>query len=334
MHTSRRLAVGAVLFLAVAGSAAACGKSGSSGTAAPPSNVATGGCAGVADSKLVVLTDDKKLQTVDNIIPAVNKSAATPELLAALGKVSAALDTQKLIALNKATDVDHKTPVVAAQDFAQQANLTSGITKGPGGKIVIGTANFSENQTVGELYKIALTAAGYNASTQTVGNREAYEPALEKGTDIQVVPEYAGTLTEFLNTKVNGANATPLASSDLDKTVTALKGVGDKVGLAFGDPSPAADQNAFAVTKATADKYSLKTLSDFASKCSGKDTVLAGPEECPNRPFCQPGLEKTYGMQFGKFVKTDPGGPLTKRQLTEGSVTIGLVFSSDAALAP
>jgi osmoprotectant transport system substrate-binding protein len=323
-----------VLFLAVAGATAACGKSGSSGTAAPASNAAAGGCAGVADSKLVVLTDDKKLQTVDNIIPAVNKSAATPELLAALGKVSAALDTTKLIALNKETDVDHKTPVVAAQDFAQQANLTSGITKGPGGKIVIGTANFSENQTIGELYKIALTAAGYTASTQTVGNREAYEPALEKGSDIQVVPEYAGTLTEFLNTKVNGANATPLASSDLDKTVTALKGLGDKTNLVFGDPSQAADQNAFAVSKATADKYSLKTLSDFASKCSGKDTSLAGPEECPNRPFCQPGLEKTYGIQFGKFVKTDAGGPLTKKQLSDGSVTIGLVFSSDAALAP
>jgi osmoprotectant transport system substrate-binding protein len=333
MQTTRRLAVGAVLFLAVAGGATACGKSGSSGTSAPPSNVAAGGCAGVADSKLVVLTDDKKLQTVDNIIPAVSKAKATPELLAALSKVSAALDTSKLIALNKSTDIDHKTAQVVAQDFAQQANLTAGITKGSGGKIVVGTGNFSESQTLGELYKIALTAAGYDASTQVVGNREAYEPALEKGTDIQVVPEYAGTLTEFINVKANGANAATLASSDLDKTVTALKGLGDKVGLSFGDASPAADQNAFAVTKATADKYSLKTLSDFASKCSGKNTVLAGPEECPNRPFCQPGLEKTYGAQFGRFVKTDAGGPLTKRQLTEGTVTIGLVFSSDASLA-
>jgi osmoprotectant transport system substrate-binding protein len=115
--------------------------------------------------------------------------------------------------------------------------------------------------------------------------------------------------------------------------VTALKGVGDKVGISFGDASSAADQNAFAVTKGTADKYGLTSLSDFAAKCSGKATVLAGPEECPNRPFCQPGLEKTYGIQFGKFVKTDAGGPLTKQQLKDGSVTIGLVFSSDAALA-
>jgi len=333
MRITGRLLAGAVLLVAVGATATACGKSGSSGTSAPPTNIAAGGCAGVAGDKLVVLTDDKKLQTVDNIIPAVNKAKATPELLAALSKVSAALDTTKLIALNKATDIDRQTPAVAAQTFATQANLTAGITKGAGGKIVIGTANFSENQTLGELYKIALVAAGYDASVQTVGNREAYEPALEKGTDIQVVPEYAGTLTEFLNAKVNGAKAATLATSDLAGTVTALKGVGDKTGLSFGDASPAADQNAFAVTKGTADKYGLTSLSDFAAKCSGKATVLAGPEECPNRPFCQPGLEKTYGIQFGKFVKTDAGGPLTKQQLKDGSVTIGLVFSSDAALA-
>jgi osmoprotectant transport system substrate-binding protein len=333
MRISGRLAVGAALLIAVAGFASGCGGKGSSGTSAPPSNVAAGGCKGVAGTKLVVLTDDKKLQTVDNIIPAVNKAKSSPELLAALNKVSAALDTTKLIALNKATDVDRQTPAVAAQTFATQANLTAGITKGAGGKIVIGTANFSENQTLGELYKIVLTAAGYDASTQTVGNREAYEPALEKGTDIQVVPEYAGTLTEFLNTKANGKSASPLATSDLATTVSGLRQVGDKVGLAFGEASSAADQNAFAVTKATADKYGLTTLSDFAAKCSGQDTSLAGPEECPNRPFCQPGLENTYGIKFGKFVKTDAGGPLTKKQIEDGTVTIGLVFSSDAALA-
>lgn len=332
MRTVGRLAVGAISLIAVAGAVAGCGKAGSSGTQAPASAAASGGCAGVAGTKLVVLTDDKKLQTVDNIIPAVYAKAATPDLVAALDKVSAALDTTKLIALNKATDVDRKTPQVAAADFAQSAGLTSGISKGAGGTVVIGAANFSENQTLAELYKIALTAAGYTASVQTVGNRETYEPALEKG-QIQVVPEYVGTLTEFLNPKVNGANAAALASADLDKTVTALKGLGGKLGLTFGAASQAADQNAFAVTQATADKYGLKTLSDFAAKCSGKASVLAGPEECPNRPFCQQGLEKTYKITFGSFVKTDGGGPLTKQKLTTGGVTIGLVFSSDASLA-
>ena len=236
-----------------------------------------------------------------------------------------------LIRLNKVTDVDRKTSKVAAQEFSDSQNLTAGLRTGGRGRVVVGAANFSENQTLGYLYQTVLTAAGYDASVQQIGNRELYEPSLEKG-EVQVVPEYVGTLTEFLNKKVNGATATTLASGDLDKTYTALQGLGDKVGLKFGKPAEAADQNAFAVTKAVADKYSLQSLSDFAAKCSGKATVLGGPAECPQRPFCQPGLEKTYNMSFGRFVSLDAGGPQSKGALTGGTATIALVFSSDAAL--
>ena len=52
-----------------------CGDAGSSGTAAP-SGSASGGASRPARpspaTELVVLDDDKKLQTVDNLIPAVN----------------------------------------------------------------------------------------------------------------------------------------------------------------------------------------------------------------------------------------------------------------------
>lgn len=311
---------------------AACGESGSSGTEAP--DTASGaGCAPVAGNQLVVLDDDKKLQTSDNIIAVVNKAkAGDAALIAALDKVADALDTPRLIALNKAVDVDRKTPKVAATDFAAARKITDGLSKGAGGKVVIGAADFSENQTLGALYEIALDAAGFDAAVQQIGNRELYEPSLEKG-EINVVPEYAGTFTEFLNKKFNGASATPVATGDIEKTVTGLKGLAEKAGLALGKASKAADQNAFAVTKAFADKNGVKTLSEFAQKCSGTATVLGGPPECPQRPFCQPGLETTYNLKAGKFSSLDAGGPQTKNALTTGAVTIGLVLSSDGSLA-
>jgi osmoprotectant transport system substrate-binding protein len=326
-----RTAAGLALAVATIG-LAACGGEGSSGT--EKADTASGaGCEPLAGSQLVVLDDDKKLQTADNIIAVVNARVATdPALLAALDKVADALDTPKLVALNKAVDVDRKTPKVAAEEFAAAQKLTDGLAKGAGGAIVIGAANFSENQTLGALYEIALDAAVYNATVQSIGNRELYEPSLEKG-EIQVVPEYAGTFTEFLNKKVNGASASPVASGDVDKTVTALTDLAGKVGLKVGKASKAADQNAFAVTKAFADKNGVKTLSEFAAKCSGAATVLGGPPECPQRPFCQPGLESTYNLKVGKFASLDAGGPQTKNALTTGAITIGLVFSSDGALA-
>ena len=311
-----------------------CGGAGSSGTQAPASAAAgTGaGCAPVAGDKLVVLTDDKALQNTDNIIPAVNASKSSPELIAALNKVSDALDTTKLIALNKAVDIDRKTPKAAAEEFAASAGLTSGIAKGPGGSIVVAAADFSESETLGELYRIVLTAAGYSVKLQQVGNRELYEPALEKG-EIHVVPEYAATLADFLNGKVNGKNAEPASSSDLAKTTAALTELGKKSKLVFGKASAAQDQNAFAVTEAFATKYNVKTLSDLAANCSGAATVLGGPAECPQRPKCQAGLEKTYSFKAGSFSALDAGGPQTKNALKTGTISVGLVFSSDGALA-
>jgi osmoprotectant transport system substrate-binding protein len=309
---------------------AACGEEGSSGTQAPPS-VSGSGCAPVAGEKLVVLDDDKKLQLADNIIPAVNTKVADPALIAALDKVSTALTVEKLIALNKAVDVDRKTSKVAADDFAKAENLTTGIEKGKGGAVKIGAADFSESATLGALYEIVLKAAGYDATVQTIGKREVYYGQLTKG-DIQVVPEYAATLTEFINQAVNGKDATQLASGDVDKTVTALKDIGGKQGLSFGKASSATDGNAFAVTSEFATKYGVKTLSDFASKCSGQATILGGPTECPQRPFCQPGLQKTYGIQFGKVLSLDAGGPQSKDALKKGNASLVLVFSSDGSL--
>ncbi|MEQ4305347.1 glycine betaine ABC transporter substrate-binding protein [Plantactinospora sp. B6F1] len=335
MRTRSRLAAGAAGAVVAAGFLAGCGGAGSSGTQAPATGAQGAGCAPVAGSSLVVLDDDKKLQNSDNIIPAINSKVAQPPLVAALDKVSDSLDTPKLIGLNRAVDVERKTPKVAAEEFAAANNLTAGIPTGGTGSITVGVANFSESQTLGELYRIALTAAGYEVKVQQIGNRELYEPALEKG-DIQVVPEYAATMADFLNNKVNassGSTPPPISSPDLDQTVNGLRAAGEKVGITFGKPSAAQDQNAFAVTKEFADKYGVRTLSELAAKCSGSATVLGGPPECPQRPKCQAGLVQVYNFNAGRFDSLDAGGPQTKSALTSGTISVGLVFSSDGALA-
>lgn len=309
-----------------------CGNAGSSGTAAAPTSGGSGSakaeCAPVAGADLVVLDDDKKLQTVDNLIPAVNKAKSSAALLSAVSKVSVALTTSELVGLNKKADIDRQSPANVAKEFAASKGLDAAASGGSGA-VTVGAANFSENQIVANLYAIALNAAGFKATVRTVGNREVYEPELEKGS-LTVVPEYVGTFTEFLNKKENGANAAAKASSDLQATVGELKTLGDKVGIVVGEASPAADQNAFAVTKAFADKYGVKTLSELGAKCGG--LVLGGPPECPQRPFCQPGLTTTYGLSFSSFKALDAGGPLTKNALKQGQVALGLVFSSDGSL--
>ena len=61
--------------------------------------------------------------------------------------------------------------------------------------------------------------------------------------------------------------------------------------------------------------------------------VLGGPPECPERPFCLLGLQETYGLEFKEFTPLDVGGPLTVQALTGGQIQVGLVFTSDPAIA-
>lgn len=311
-----------------------CGDPGSSGTGSSgTASVSSVTCEAQPDEELVVLTDDRKLQTVDNVVPAINGkvAAANPSLVSDLTLLSGdTLTTDKLIELNRAVDVDHQTPSAVAKDFLKEADIKLATTNSEPIPVVVGAGNFSESEIIANIYAQLLNQAGYDASVQMIGTRELYEPALESG-ELTVVPEYAGTLTEFLNKKTNGADAAPVATSDLDKTMGSLRELAKTNNLVVAEPSDAADQNAFATTRAFADKYSVNTLSELSEKCSG--ITLAGPPECPERAFCQPGLEETYGMTFSSFQALDTGGPLVKSALRKGDVQLGLVLSSDGTLS-
>jgi osmoprotectant transport system substrate-binding protein len=202
------------------------------------------------------------------------------------------------------------------------------------GRVVVGAFNFGESQLLAYMYAAMLGKAGWSAEVRELTNREVVEPALEQGSTsggVDVVPEYVGSLTEFLNRTDNGDFAKPLASPDPIATAEVLRSLGQKHGLAFGQTSPATDQNVFAVTAAFAAKNKLSKMSDLKSYAGS--LVLGGPAECPTRPFCQPGLERTYGLKFASFKALDAGGPLTKQAIKNGDVTIGLVLSSDGGVS-
>ena len=60
--------------------------------------------------------------------------------------------------------------------------------------------------------------------------------------------------------------------------------------------------------------------------------TLGGPPECPERPFCIPGLKKTYGVEFAEFEELDIGGPLTVKALVGGKIDVGLLFSTSSTI--
>ncbi|HVU72059.1 MAG TPA: glycine betaine ABC transporter substrate-binding protein [Mycobacteriales bacterium] len=322
--------------LVAAALVAACGSSKSSTTTPPAgattgagatSAAATGDCAPKAGDDLVVLADDKHSQNSDNVVPIVRTDVAKSPLTDALNAVSAALSQSALHDLNAAVSIDKKTSADAAQAFVDENKLGDGLTGGSG-KIVVGAANFAESLTLANVYADALKKAGYDATAKTSGARAAYEPALEKG-DIQVFPEYAATFTTFLATK---QKASAKASGDITATIAALKPLAATAGLTVLDPAEATDQNAFAVTKASADAYGLTSLSDVAAKC-GSGVTVGAPAECPTQGYCKQALENDYGIKINDLKALDEDGPITRQALKGGQVLIGEVFSSDADVA-
>ncbi|MFH9242233.1 ABC transporter substrate-binding protein [Streptomyces anulatus] len=219
-------------------------------------------------------------------------------------------------------------------DSLEKEKGGSGSSAGDGkkGSLVVGSASFTESKVLAELYAQILGDAGYSTSITTVKNRELYEPSLEKG-EIDVVPEYAATIAEFLNAKVNGAKeaqAKPVASGDAAATVAALEKLAGPLGLKVLPAGKAVDQNAFAVSKEFAEKNKLTTLSDLG-KSKIKVKIAAG-DECEVRPFCAPGLKKTYGIDVTGIDPKGVGTPQSKQAVRDGKVQLVLTTTTDAVL--
>jgi len=214
--------------------------------------------------------------------------------------------------------------LMGAAAIASMATLISAGTASAASKptIVIGLANFEEQAIVGNIYGDVLKHAGYPVTVEpALGARAIVVPAIEKG-QIDLEPDYAGSLLNFLN---NGVS-TPKANN-LSTAIPALKSRLGKFGVTVLNPTPALDTNVFVVTKATAAKYHLTTISSLKSVAS--KLVLGGPSECPQNAGCLPGLEKTYGLKFASFTATDEAGAISVADLKNNVVQVVELFSSD-----
>lgn len=209
------------------------------------------------------------------------------------------------------------------------ASDTSSVTPTGDTSLTVGGANFTEMLIMQAMYGALLEKAGFTIDYKTAENREIYAASLESG-EIDVVPDYAATMTEYLNVQANGPNAPTVASSDINETMTALRPLAEAKGLTVFDPAQAADQNGFAVTQKFSDANNVKTLSQLAAL--GKPIVLAATEECPTRPFCQPGLENTYGLKISKVEPLGFGSPQAKQAVLTGKADMVLVGTTDGTL--
>lgn len=194
--------------------------------------------------------------------------------------------------------------------------------------LTVGSDSFAEAQIMAEMYAQVLENAGYTVERQLdIESREIRLPAMENG-EIDIAPEYVASLYSVLDPEAV-ENAGPGELGDPAEVAGKLEPILAEKGLELLDHSNVVDTNAFVVTQEFAEAEGLSTVSDLQPIAG--DLTLGAPPECPDRPFCIPGLKEVYGIEFGDFKSLDYGPTITA--LAGGEIDVGLLYSTDGSIA-
>ena len=189
--------------------------------------------------------------------------------------------------------------------------------------MVVASFNFPESRLLAEMYAAVLEQQGVRVHREIdLGPRELVTPAMLQG-QVDIVPEYLGSALSAI-----APDAPPAAATE--QALSSLRAALARHGLDALTPADAENQNAVVVTRATAARLRIGTISGLASHAP--ELVFGGPTECPTRQYCGLGLESTYGITFPEFVALD-GVERTRRALEEDVIDVGIMFTTDGHLA-
>ena len=193
---------------------------------------------------------------------------------------------------------------------------------GAGESITVGSFSFPESEILAEIYAIALEEAGFDVDTALgLGARQATIPALEDGS-IDLIPEYNGNLLFHYDTE-NEARTT----EDVDAALADLVPQGFQV----LDSSPAEDKDAYVVTRATAEEFSLVEIGDLSAL---EPFIIGAYPQFSELGFGLPGLASVYGVTDVELLPIeDFGGPDTVRALVDDAVQVANIFTTSPAIA-
>ncbi len=189
------------------------------------------------------------------------------------------------------------------------------------GELAVGSATFTENVILANVYALALQAERLTSPTKVnLGTREIYLPALKDGS-ISVIPEYTGNLLLYLD-----KNATATTAAEVEQALP--EALGDQ--LKILKPSKATDQDVYVVTREFAQTNGVASLADLAKVAA--NVTLGGPTELKERAYGPPGLKEIYGATIKGF--TAYNSPAVKvKDLKDGKIQLATFFTTESAIA-
>lgn len=186
--------------------------------------------------------------------------------------------------------------------------------------VTVGSADFPESALLAEIYAQALEGNGLKVDRSlNIGSRETYLKAITDG-EVDLLPEYTGSLLNYYDKAAKVSQA--------DEVYAALQQAVPS-GLTVLTKSAAEDKNSIAVTKATADEWSLKAIPDLAAH-QGELSIMAAPE-FKTRQQGLVGLKAVYNITPAQFRPQSAQAAVVDA-LKNGQVKAANIYSTDPAI--
>lgn len=301
MKLKPRAALATILLLVLGLMLAACGDTATS--SANPANTVNGAGAASATSGAAATTTTSSTTT------------------SAAASTTTAAGTTAMATTTAAASTAASTTTVAASTAAGTTSAAAGNGTKP--TVIVGSKNFTEDILVAQMYALILKNAGIPVQTKLdLGSVAIAQTAITKG-DISIYPEYTGTALGVV-LKQNTSNNDP--QQVLQKVVDGYK---SQFNLSVLAAAPMNDSNGVVVTKAVADKYNLKTLSDLSKVANQLRFVAIADFVGPRSNIDGIGsLQKTYGgFNFKSTQIVDI--KVKYDALKNGQADAGVAFTTD-----
>ena len=206
--------------------------------------------------------------------------------------------------------------------------------------VTVGSKDFTESIILAQMVALLLEDNGYTVERQlNLGGTAVVHQALVSG-EIDTYVEYTGTgLVAILGMALPegddaAAGATPAEGADASAGQDQVYEIvaseyEEEYDLVWLEPWGFNNTYALAVTQETAEEYDLETISDLEGIAG--DLTFGATQEFLVRGDGLPGLEDTYGIDFGDEQGLDPG--LVYSALESGDVDIISAFATDGRIA-
>jgi osmoprotectant transport system substrate-binding protein len=191
-----------------------------------------------------------------------------------------------------------------------------------GPPIRIGSKNFTEQTILGELYRQALEAKGYDVVLKpAVGSTEIIHRALQHGA-LDMYPEYVGVLLS----EIAELHARPRSAAAAYELAKAFE---RKRSFTMLAQTPFSDSNALGVKPQFAKRHGLRTIADLR-RVPGTVRISA-LSEFGTRFEGLVGLRAVYGLRHLRVDAVPSEGRY--RALDRGDVDVASVFTTESQLA-